>query len=384
MKKSINSIIIFLCVNFTLSTCDISSEKDKYAVPISDYIDLVEDTSLFVDANAFVLECNDNAMIASIDHVIEHDSLFYIFDKKRNQILFYNLNGKFINSIRAIGNGPGEYNMLMDIAIDRDAKQLLLLDYSYKILYYDLNGRYIKTEQLNNEISCHSLVVDKEFIYLLNPVYYNDKLSDYTITVIDKNNPQKTYHILKPLEETVPYCYPRGRTLNNGKNIMFVRLFDDNIYSLKGDECVPRILIDWGKFKLPDNIKGDLNCSDLLSYCWENKYVCMISNIIESNNSILFSTNLPGIFTLDSEADTIKYYRKVMNTDYNIIMPNYLPVDSEHGRVFFIYSISELQRMKNNIIKNPKLKEKYSKKIIELLDGISDDSNPLIFSYRLQ
>lgn len=223
MKKSINSIIIFLCVNFTLSTCDNSCEKDKYTVPISDYIDLVEDTSLFVDANAFVLECNDNAMIASIDHVIEHDSLFYIFDKKRNQILFYNLNGKFINSIRAIGNGPGEYNMLMDIAIDRDAKHLLLLDYSSKILYYDLNGRYIKTEQLNNEISYHSLVVDKEFIYLLNPVYYNDKLSDYTITVINKENPQKTYHILKPLEETVPYCYPSGRTLNNGKNIITVR-----------------------------------------------------------------------------------------------------------------------------------------------------------------
>ncbi|GAA6255850.1 6-bladed beta-propeller [Bacteroides sp. f07] len=377
-----NSRVSLLGIACLLSCCQSSSRIDNSMAVVSDYIDVVQDTSLFSNPHVFMLEQAEQSLIASIDHVIEHDSTYYILDKRTNQVLFYTHNGRFMHAIKSVGNGPGEYVRLMDIALDPTSSQLVLLSYPSTLLYYDLEGEYIKTIHLGNKTSFHSLVIDEKYIYLSKPTFYNDKLEETSITVVSKQHPDEKYDILEPLPEIAPYCHFRGRTLMRGLTPLFTRKFDNHIYSLKGKEILPEIDINWGGYEFPESMKEHkFSCVELLKYCLGNKYIYEISNVVESERSILFSTNLPGIFILDKLTQDIVHYGKIMNVDYGILMPNYMFVESDNNRVFFVYPAYELVKMKENVKDAPEKRKKYPEKLLSLLEQITEESNPVIFSY---
>lgn len=378
-RVSLLGIMLLLCC------CQSPSQIDNSVAVISDYIDVVQDTTLFSNPHIFILEQKEQSLIASIDHVIEHDSVYYILDKQTNQILFYTHNGMFIHAIKSIGNGPGEYLRLMDMALDPTSSQLVLLAYPSTLLYYDLDGKYIKTVHLDNKTSFHSLVIDGEYIYLSKPIFYNNELKETSITVINKQHPAEKYDILQPLQGIVSDCHIRGRTLVGGLTIIFTREFDNHIYSLKGKEIFSNIEINWGDYEFPKSMKEHkFSCLELLKYCLGNKYVYAISNVVESKSTMLFSTNLSGVFVLDKANQDIVHYGKIMNVDYGIPMPNYMFVESDNNRFFFVYPAYELFKMKENIKNNPEKRMKYSEKLLSLLAQITEDSNPVIFSYNLK
>ena len=63
-----------------------------------------------------------------------------------------------------------------------------------------------------------------------------------------------------------------------------------------------------------------------------------------------------------------------MNVDYGIPMPNYMFVESGNNRIFFVYPAYEFFKMKENLKNNPE-------KCLSLLEQITEESNPVIFSY---
>ena len=376
------SRVALLGIVCLFSCCQSSSRMGDSMAVVSDYTDVVQDTSLFSNSHVFMLQQKEQSLIASIDHVIEHDSMYYILDKRTNQVLFYTHKGEFIHAINSVGNGPGEYIRLMDIALDPTSSQLVLLAYPSTLLYYDLDGKYVRTVHLDNKTSFHSLVIDEKYIYLSKPTFYNDKLEKTSITVVSKRHPDEKYDLLKPLPEIAPYCHFRGRTLMGGLTPVFTREFDNHIYRLKGKEVLSNIDINWGNYEFPENMKDHkFSCVELLKYCLESKCVYAVSNVVESEYSILFSTNLPGIFVLDKATQDIVHYGKIMNVDYGISMPNYMFVESNNNRVFFVYPAYELFKMKENIKNNSEKRKKYPEKLLSLLEQITEESNPVIFSY---
>lgn len=393
MKSSVNimgTLLLFSRVSLLgivclFCCCQSSSRMGDSMAVVSDYIDAVQDTSLFFNPRVFMLQQKEGGLIASIDHVIEHDSVYYILDKRTNQVLFFTHNGEFIRAIKSVGNGPGEYVRLMDIALDPTSSQLVLLAYPSTLLYYDLDGKYVRTVRIDNKTSFHSLTIDREYIYISKPTLYNNKLQETSITVVSKQHPDEKYDILKPLPEIAPYCHFRGRTLMGGLKPVFTREFDNHIYRLKGKELVSDIDINWGNYEFPENMKDSkFSCVELLKYCSENKYVYALSNVVESEHSILFSTNLPGMFVLDKTTQDIVHYGKIMNVDYGIPMPNYMFVESNENRIFFVYPAYELFKMKEYIKDNPEKRKKYSKKLLSLLEQITEESNPVVFSYDFE
>lgn len=379
------SRVSLLGIACLLCCCQSSSYIGNSMAVVSAYIDEVQDTSLFSNPHVFMLEQKEQSLIASIDHVIERDSVYYILDKRVNQVLLYRHNGELVHAIKSIGNGPGEYVKLMDIAWDPISSQLVLLAYPSTLLYYDWTGKYIRTVHLNNKTSFHSLAIDGKYIYLSTPTFYNNKLGETSITVVNKQHPNEKYDILQPLPEIAPYCHFRGRTLMGGLTPLFTRKFDSHIYSLKGKEIFPKIDINWGDYAFPEDMKEHkFSCVELLKYCMENKYVYIASNVVESDHSILFSTNLPGIFVLDKITQDIVHYGKIMNVDYGIPMPNYMFVESNNNRIFFVYPAYELFKMKENMRNNPEQRKKYPEKLLSLLEQITEEANSVIFSYDFE
>jgi hypothetical protein len=70
-----------------------------------------------------------------------------------------------------------------------------------------------------------------------------------------------------------------------------------------------------------------------------------------------------------------------MNVDYGIPMPNYMFVESGNNRIFFVYPAYEFFKMKENLKNNPEKRKRCPEKCLSLLEQITEESNPVIFSY---
>lgn len=98
----------------------------------------------------------------------------------------------------------------------------------------------------------------------------------------------------------------------------------------------------------------------------------------ESNNALLFCTNLLGLYVLSKKDPTVRRYNMVMNVECNIPLPNYVSVGGESSEMFLVYSAYLLSNLKS------RLPEKTaSGEVGKLIESLNKDSNLLIFKYKL-
>lgn len=96
------------------------------------------------------LETSKECLLADIDKIKYHNKKLYILDRRVSKSLFiFDLEGKFINKIKRIGRGPGEYTLLQNFFIDKKNNQLVLFSDNHKLLYFDCTGKYLSERKLN-------------------------------------------------------------------------------------------------------------------------------------------------------------------------------------------------------------------------------------------
>ncbi|KAA6313625.1 hypothetical protein EZS27_035629 [termite gut metagenome] len=112
--------------------------------------DLV-DTVYFKSSQFIFLETNDNSLLREITRICNHAGKLFIFDKSLDKIVFFDMEGKYLNHIHRIGNAPSEYISLMDFCLDTIHSQILVLcDRPYKIMKFNYSGDFIGEKQVND------------------------------------------------------------------------------------------------------------------------------------------------------------------------------------------------------------------------------------------
>lgn len=66
----------------------------------------------------------------------------YIFIAARDELLQYDRNGKFIRTIGSKGQGPGEFSMCTNIAIDAGQERIFVRDWE-GVMTYSFDGKFI-------------------------------------------------------------------------------------------------------------------------------------------------------------------------------------------------------------------------------------------------
>lgn len=322
-------------------------------------------------------ETNEEALINNIDRVYESNGRYFILDKRMKQVLCYTLSGKHLFTIRAVGNGKGEYVDLFDIAIDEAENKLLLLTYPSQILYYDLEGTYLSSYPLDD--TYQSFAVDKGFIYLRNDTYANGVVSDYSLIVINKETGKQT-SLLEPLYETAPFCSSGNYQITNTASVLFTRKFDNHIYRITGESIEPLYMVDWKDKAFPESDKQrQFQCNDLNQFCYQGKYVYTMTDLCDTPSYLLFRTNQPGMCLLSKATGTVNNYQVIINTDYQLPLPNYMSVEGKQSRIFFIYSSEVLCEQKKL-----SAEEDINEKVSSLLGQIKEGDNPVIFTYHVK
>lgn len=72
-------------------------------------------SALFNDIRLVQLETNDSCLVDDNGKIIRYDSVYYV--ESNNEVLQFDLNGKFLRKLSRIGSGPGENIQLLDFNI---------------------------------------------------------------------------------------------------------------------------------------------------------------------------------------------------------------------------------------------------------------------------
>lgn len=178
MRCKIKSIIKFLLINMLLLSCNIKEKKqgehnnqgvhnfneaDGIVIKIPENIckSTIRLDSLISEIKLVILETTDESLIGSINKVLSVDGSFIIHDKSNNAIIRFNTEGKFINKLGSVGNGPGQFNEAYDVAIDESKDEISVLDLKgRKVMKYKLNGELVGVSPMKFLFQQHEYLSD--------------------------------------------------------------------------------------------------------------------------------------------------------------------------------------------------------------------------------
>ncbi|WP_106832092.1 6-bladed beta-propeller [Parabacteroides pacaensis] len=382
------SILFFSCKENAQKT-EIDS-KDVKTIAVSSIKESFQDTAYFKDPQIVVLETIDESLIANINRIFMDDNILFIYGWKLQEILMFDINGKYLNKIDRKGEGPGEYVQITDFTIDPVKKQIIVLcSIPEKRMYFTYEGTFIKEESNQNFYS--RLTMDNNYIYFENVVLENP---NDQLHILDTKTGKK-YEGLKPLN-IKNYYYANGNSLSRGKNILYTRRYDNSIYELKSGEIIKKYQVDFKEHSFPDQFITEKDAVVIAEECLTHEYIFSMSNVVNNDSYMMFYTNPAIIFLYDKKNDVLTGYKQILNSKLGPFIKSsftfYFPVENTNKIVCYINDPSFIKHITKQIVDNPdkkikKIKNSHPKlieEIINLGNKITDDSNPVLFIYEFK
>ena len=167
------SILLLLII--TLLGCSSNMKQEpisKSGIPV---INLSEDVStvpsLLLSESAekleiVSLEMTDQSMLGEIRRIQVTDHNIWIYHGREFYIYRFSRSGKFLNKIGSIGQGPGEYTTYSTFLVDEDKKEVYIIANTNGVLAYDFEGNFKrKIVDIQTILQLFSSVYDQ---YILN------------------------------------------------------------------------------------------------------------------------------------------------------------------------------------------------------------------------
>ncbi|WP_294617045.1 6-bladed beta-propeller [uncultured Bacteroides sp.] len=378
-KKTIHTLILTI-LSLLITGCATSHYGDEPTITLQVNEKSITDTAFLYAPRTIRLETNNETLITRINKVIEWNRTLYVLDRRGNQLIAFDADGRHKYTIHRVGSGRGEYSAIIDAAINKKKNELVLLTDPSALLSFDSKGRFVGSQKL--PAYYNSISIDGDYIYLGNATYANNRPTKYSITILHNGH---STEILEPLKELAPYCTTEGRLLGGASPTLFTRKFDPTIYKITKEEIAPLYRIDFSKETFPEDAKNKVyDCRELNRYTIRNRLVYLMTDVVDAKKTLLFKTNLPGSTYILSKADsTLSEYNVVYNSQYKFPLPKYTSTTGEEDAVCFIVPASSLINLKVVSDKNPNAKA-ISQELKELVGNIKDDDNPILFLYKLK
>jgi hypothetical protein len=363
-----------------ISVDSISSSKAINA-ELNTKIKPLIDSALIKSRKVIVLETVNESLISSITRILTDNDHLFIFDKKNQKVIIFDNNGKYISNISKKGNGPNEYNQITDVCFDESRKQLIVLcTIPQKLMYFNLSGEFIKENPLSSIYT--ELKADEKYIYLLNSDYNNNKVSEYSIQTMSKLTNEINSKL--PILDNLFGLRSNGKELVSSNGIYFSRMIDNNVYCIKSGSVQPVYKFDFGSSNLNDEYIDKIkNPRKFMDECFTNKYICSISNVVNTKDHLYFCTNLPTIYCLSKGTNNIDQHSTFFDTELRIGKSNFIPVEGSQSKIAVEYNQIFLNRMMNASKFQSKSDITYKKRQ-ELIAKLTAESNPILIIYELK
>ena len=165
----------------------------------------------------------------------------------------------------------------------------------------------------------------------------------------------------------------------------FVRKFDHNIYHVSNAAIDSCFTMKMKSFEFPEEkLTKQYDCSELYKLCKKNKYIYIITNLVQGKASFMFSSNLYGIHVAQPASGHCRNYSYMTVSKYNLPLSLFIPVEGRNYRCCFVLHASSIMNFKNMYESDMRVKKSISAQFIEDFEDVSEDSNPTLFIYAVK
>ena len=92
------------------------------------------------------LETTDSCLISNLLNLQVTTDYMFMYNGKTEEVLQFDRKGKFIRRVGRQGNGPGEYSMISELAVDDSNKELSIFQYGGDALVYSYDGSFLRND----------------------------------------------------------------------------------------------------------------------------------------------------------------------------------------------------------------------------------------------
>jgi len=401
MRKIILGIAIvfmFSCNN------NIESKNDKLQV-VSYKVDDAKRNNLFdyfEISKIIPLETNENSVIKDINKFSVSKNSYLFFDLSLNQLLEFDINGKFKQKVGNKGKGPDEYLKLQDFATSLSHDTIYLYDeYRHRIDVFDENRKQIE-------------VIEQPSYYFYFEIFKKNQIVFYKCTDnfakvpiqanfhVENFNSKKIFESYFSTEnqwiEYMPVNANPMFKLPNG-NISLNKHYCDTIFLYNGKNLTPRYYLDLGDYNLPFQEKSSLltkangNYDIFYKDLNKTKYITNTYSVWLETNDAFFTSrrgNKTTYYLLSTNncSDNLVFDKKAQNMFWSILNPIGIRKEDNSTEIIFAVYPYQLQKLKDvgqpdlNYINSNYPKE--YEKIQEMLKNLNFEDNPYLIFAKLK
>lgn len=344
---------------------------------------VLKDTAFFKTRVMLPLETNNAALIGEISRIYMADDTLFILDDNFKNIIIYNKEGKYINSIQNVGAGPKEYIDLGDICVDNFNRELVVLcTRPSKLQFYSYQGEFLREKYLGDNYYSH-LGVEQDFIYLHDDTGINKakEISIYDRDVNFLKHALERGNVFENGEGNTVSHFGQGHTMTQDSSIHIVREFDNMVYEAKGGKVYPKYRLDFQEYTLPPKmLESRMKPFEFLEFCREKQYVISLKEVMENSKFLLFTTNL-GIFIGDKESGEMVKYAFLEDAVSGMGSSDIQIIGNTH-KLVTIWQASKLKQMVERRLENPNVDEN-DVDFLKTISAMDEEANAILFIYDL-
>ncbi|MGV8829619.1 MAG: 6-bladed beta-propeller [Breznakibacter sp.] len=148
------SFIVFLFGLILLIGCDNKQHQDRpIEVDLSNNHFNVGVDEIISRIDTIQLDKNDSCLISNVNDIKVVGEFIFMLDQRQKTIFKFDKTGKFLSKLNRIGRGSDEYISLSSMAIDKENKQMIILDCTLRnIIVYDYDFNEIGRRKYDNNI----------------------------------------------------------------------------------------------------------------------------------------------------------------------------------------------------------------------------------------
>lgn len=222
----------------------ISNNAEIIHIECSHETDAIDYNSIFDTVRIIKLETTEKSVIGYIDKVVINNDNIFIIDKRLKVVRSFDLDGRFLNDIGTMGNGPGEYISPIDICIS-DSIVNVLDDAQNKIIRYRFDGSFVDETQVPFFALQFATMRNGDYVFRgkNSHNYHLGDLHDYYIWVCDSTMKikQKGFYYNQP---NINFC-PMSYFSKQNDDIYFTDFVCDTIYQVKDEQLEKRYILDF-------------------------------------------------------------------------------------------------------------------------------------------
>jgi hypothetical protein len=333
------------------------------------------------------LQTTSECLIGEISKLVYTDKYIYIWDGMSNKLYQFDTNGQFVRQIGQIGEGPGRYIKICAFDVNRENENIsVYCESKTSITEYNCAGEIVKVEKIGLIVS--DFVYYREHYLFYCSRFHNESIFkdtypvQYRLASVDNGAVNERYLAYKYNDYLSNTAYSSNSIgfYRINEYLMLVEPQTGIIYKIDRGGVLPVYAVDFGKYNIPFDMFST-EASNKKIDALSSANICHLLNFYEINDLIYIrytvsSNPICSSIYLKKTGESINLGLWWKNEVDNIVMPSIVAATNDALVGYFDADIF------CNIIKRNG--DKVPKHLIELINSINDDDNPVICIVKFQ